>query len=590
MPISRRFKLLFACLFVSSFLLVPATASRAATPHKGAPPNTIPKKGVIKFSDWQFPDTLNLYQAGLGVDAYVMNFALESLLAYNNKAKLFADLLTNVPSIKNHEILNKGRTVVLTLRKGVYWSNGKEITNQDIKFGWMMYMDPATGPACLGSCDHITSITLKGKYQATLHLRDNYAPILATGLPPVYPHNWPALGLTAHDAAVKISQDSTFNYEDSSYVTNGPYQVTQFVKNDRIVLTPMKYYHVHPGGYAKQVIFAWYADKNSLEAAAANGDTDVTTDYTQADLPALKGHSKTYNLWPTPSFVAEHLEFNSYDATYNGSPNPVHNLKVRQALALGVDKIGLMESALQLSAKDAKAAVAYTPFTVTPTFKQQFGDAALKGDWDPIAKKYLPYGTKAVADAKKLLTQAGYANGFHLDFLTTAGNPTRDAEFAVVQKNWSDLGVSMTEHTTPPSSFAADWQSGGPRNHGQFQVELWAIGNAPDPDNLKFYFESQFIDRAQTTHSAINANYSGIDNPKIDKAMSAAATSFDNKVRTKNYKTVQELLNQNAYWIDLYYRENIVTSDKHITGDTPYPGGGYFGNTWNPWSWKPLGS
>jgi peptide/nickel transport system substrate-binding protein len=453
-----------------------------------------------------------------------------------------------------------------------------------------MYSDPATGPACLSSCDHIASITLKGTDTAILHLKGTYAPILAQGLPPVYPHNWPALGLTSHAAALKISQDTGFNYENSTYWTDGPYQVTSFVPNDRIVLTPMRYYHVHGGPFASKVVFAWYSSKPGEIAAAGSNATDVSTDYTLADIPDLDAHTNAYKLWVTPSFVAEHLEFNAFDKTFNGAPNPLHDVRVRQALALAVDKIGLMQSALGISASDAQSSVAYTPWTVTPAFKQEFGDGALKGDWDPIARKYLTYGPQAIADAKTLLKQAGYANGFKLDFLTTAGNPTRDAEYAVVAKNWSQLGVTPSERTMPASAFVADWQGNGPRNHGAFQVELWAIGNAPDPDALKYYFESQFIDRNQSTHSAINANYSGIDNPAIDTAMQAGANSFDKKVRTKEYAIVQQQLNQNAYWVMLYYRPNIVTSDDKIAGDTPYPGGGYFGNTWNPWQWRTIGS
>jgi peptide/nickel transport system substrate-binding protein len=591
LPFARSLRVTGVLALIALFLLgaPPAHAARSAA-KSGPPLNTIKKHGTILYSDWEFPDTLNIFQTGLGVTYETMNSVIEGLDTYDQHAKLVPDMLINIPTIKNHEILNGGKTIILKLRHGMYWSSGEEITNKDVLFGWKMYMDPATGPACVGSCDHIGSISLVGKYEAILHLKDNYAPILAVGLPPVWPHNWPALGLDPHSAAVKLASDTTFNFENSSYWTDGPYQIQTFVNNDRIVLTPMKYYHIHPGPYASKMIFVFYSDKNAEIAAAASGQTDVTTDYTYADLPSLSPGKSRYHLWVTPSFVAEHLEFNCLDPTYNGKPNSLHNLKVRQALALTVDKIGMIESALGLSAKQAKNVVSYTPWTVTPTLKQEFGDTAIKGDWDPLAKKYLPYGPKAIADAKKLLQQAGYGSGFHLDFLTTAGNPTRVAEYGVVARNWAQLGVQTTLNTVPASAFAADWDHNGPRNHGNFQVELWAFGNAPDPDNLKVLFESKFIDRTQTTHSAINDNYSGIDNPLIDEGMAKGATSFNPKVRAKWYKIVQEQLNKGAYWVMLYYRANVVTSDHRIAGDTPYPGTGYFGNEWNPWSWKVVGS
>jgi len=574
-----------ALSFFAGAALSSSLASRAASPQSGKI-NTEQKNGTIIFSDWEFPDTLNLFQTGLGVTSYVMNAVYEGLDLTDNHARLQPDLLSSLPSIQNHEILDGGRTIILRLRHGIYWSSGVEITNQDILFGWKMYSDPITGPACLDSCDHIASIRLVGKYEAILKLKDIYAPILLAGLPPVYPHSWSRLGLTPHDAAVKLSQDTTFNYQDSSYWTDGPYQVSNFVKDDRIELTPMKYYHVHRGPFLKKMIFAYYSSKDGLIAAAGNGNTDVTSDYTYDDLPALRQHAKRYKIWVTPSFVAEHLEFNVYDSTFNGQPNPVHNVKVRQALTLAVDKTGLCQSALALTRKQCNAIVGYTPLTVTPTFKQQFGDTALKGTWDPVARKYLPFSARTLADARKLLIQAGYAHGFTLDFLTTLGNPTRAAEFGVLAKNWEPLGVTLIFDAKPPSTFGGDWNHGGPRNHGAFQVNLWTFGSSPDPDVFRNYFVSKFIDRATNKHSAVNSNYAGIDDPVIDNAMQKGASSFDQKVRARWYKVVQEQLNKEAYWVILYYRANVVTSDKHVVGDTPYPTSGVFGNTWNPWAWS----
>jgi ABC-type transport system substrate-binding protein len=551
--------------------------------------NTFKKSGTVRYSDWEFPDTLNTFQTGLGVTQLTLNMVLAQPLIIDNKAKLAPDLLENVPSAKNGELLNKGKTIILKLKPGQYWSSGVEITNKDLLFGWQMYMDPVTGPACLGSCDHIASIKLVGKYEAILKLKDSYAPILSVGLPPVFPHNWPALGLNPHDAATKLSQDAKFNYEDNTYWTDGPYQVAEFVANDRITLKPMKYYHVHPGPHVATFIFEFYASKDGEIAAAGSGQTDVSTDYTYADVPSLKQHTDQYKLYVTPSFVAEHLEYNCLDTTYNGKPNPLHDIRVRQALNLAIDKISLIRSALGLDTKTANSIVAYTPLTVTPTLVQEFGDKALKGNWDPIAKKFLPYSARTVRDAKTLLEQAGYPGGFSLDFLTTAGNPTRAAEYGVIAKNWNDIGVQATLLTSPASQFASDWDHNGPRNHGAFQVSLWAFGNAPDPDNLHTYFESAFIDRNQSKHSAINVNYSGIQDPIIDHALQKGATSFDPKVRAKWYTIFQEELNKGAYWTVLYYRANIATVDGHVTGATGYPGGGYFGNTWNPWAWSTKG-
>jgi ABC-type transport system substrate-binding protein len=215
-----------------------------------------------------------------------------------------------------------------------------------------------------------------------------------------------------------------------------------------------------------------------------------------------------------------------------------------------------------------------------------FGDKALKGSWDPIARQYLPYSARTVRDARTLLSRAGYPNGFDIQVLTTQGNPVRQNEFSVIQNNWAALGVHATVTTVPGSLILADWDRNGPLIRGNYMVSLWAFGQSPDPDGLHNYFQSQFIDRLQSKHSAINANYAGIRNKLIDQGMRKGATTFDRKQRARWYRIVQEQLNQGAYWVPLYYRANIVTSDRHVKGDTPYPAPSYFGNTWNSSAWK----
>lgn len=558
------------------------TPARAAGGTKPAL-NTYPKHGTIIYSDWQFPDTLNPIQTSIGVSGETINTLLASLAVLDQHGRLVPDLLTTVPSVKNRGILNNGRTIVLHLKHHQYWSSGREITNRDIKFGWQTYMDPATGPYCLGTCDHIKSIQLVGRYQAVLHLRDNYAPILTLGLPPVWPHNWSKLGLTPHAAATTLGKDSTFNFENSSFWTDGPFQVQNYTLNDRIVLKPMKYYHVHPGPYVSTLIFEFFSDKAGLIAAAQSGETDVTTDYTLADIPLLKSHAKRYKIMTTPQFLIENLQINQFSKTYNGRPNPLVDTRVRQAMALALDKVGIVRNALGVDVKTARAAVAYTPFLVTPTYVQKYADRTIKGAWDPLRHKFVPFGAQALQDAKTLMTQAGYSNGFPLDFVTTAGNAVRAAEYTVISADWARIGITTSLRTLPANDLFADWNSGGPIAHEEFQIGMWSIGTSPDPDSLHIMIASQYLDALKPTHSTINQDWSGIQDKIIDRDMNRAAITFDSKTRARLYKEVQQRLAKNADWIQVYYRPAIVTASVRVSNVTSPP---FFGaDTWNTYSW-----
>jgi peptide/nickel transport system substrate-binding protein len=544
-------------------------------------------KGTIKFSDWEFPDTLNPYQTTEAVSAEVTNGMFDGLVLFDQNGHLKADMLAKLPSIKNGGVKAGGKQIVLTLKQGMKWSNGKEITSADIKFGWDVGMNKATGPSCSGSCDVISKITTQGKYQATLFLKHLYAPVLSYGLPPIWPHVWPGAWASgdSNAAANKLAQDQTYTFEGSGYPTSGPYTPTSFVKDDRIVLTPMKYYNIQScGGYVKQLIFAFFANKPAMIAAAANHDTDMTQDYTVADLAALQANKGAYKLYDGPGFIFEHVEYN-LDPTYNGSPNPLANVKVRQALNLAIDKVGMIQSATGVSRAVAQNTVAWTPLVNTKQLVQPFADKAIKGQWDPILKKYVVPGTaKSVADAKKLLSQTPYASGFTIDFDTTSANPTRQNQLNVIANNWAKIGVKVNPTYVPATTFFAGWADQGTMDHGMYQAGMFAFLGEPDPDQLHYNLVSKYVDRDAATKASVNENYSGIKNPQIDKDFKTEAQSLNKAVRQKAFNDIQTILAQQGYWDPLYFRPSIATADSHIKGFANNPT--QLGPTWNLYAWK----
>jgi peptide/nickel transport system substrate-binding protein len=566
-----------------------AHAQKAAAPARCKVRNK--STGTVKFSDWQFPDTLNAYQTQASVSQEVISTIHDDLTTYNGKGGIVPILLTNLPSLKNHAVTNGGRTITATLRPGLRWSNGQPLTAADVKFGWQVASDPKSGPYCAGTCDHIARIDVKGKYGLVFHLKNVYAPFIPVGLPQVWPSSWPG-GWAKGDvsaAVTKLFTDSSFNMEGAAFPTDGPYHVTQFVKDDRIVLKPMKYYtSLTCGARVGTLIFAFYSDKNAAIAAAAQKNTDVTTDYTWADLTNLQSHAGAYKVHAIPAFEFEHLTFNM-DPTYNGQKNPLHDVRVRLALSLALSKIALIRSALGLGAAKANEIVSWSPFIITPTFKQPFADTKLKGQWDPISKKFRTDtgSAGAIADAKKLLSQAGYSGGFSLDGFTTSGNPVRAAQFAVIQSYWKKINVNFVPNFVPASKLFGGWTSDGTLQHGTFQVAMYADVGSPDPDSLKVVFQSKYIDREKSAHSSTNQNEPGLKDKIVDQGFDKGAASFDPAVRLKYYTQVQVELNKVAPHDDLYYRPEIATEDGHITNFVTNPTNQ--GNQWNTFAWVAKG-
>lgn len=572
-----------ALLLALSFLSIGQTAhahSLATSQHKHY-------SGTIEYSDWEFPNGLNEFTAGgnstLLADELIGPFgANQNFLYYDAHNHLHAGwFIKQVPTVKNHLITNGGKTIRFNIKPGMRWSNGQEITAQDYIFGWKVEMNPSTS-ACLGTCDSIAKITAIGKYSFVYHMKHVYSvlPNLAIW---ALPHTWSRLGKgNVAKAAKIIGTDATFNYTDRSYVTAGPYQVQSYSTNDSIVFTPMKYWHGPGGPYVKQVIFEFFASKAGMVAAAASHQTDISQDYTLADLSALLPHKSAYKIQNTPSFTVEQLAFNVYNKTFGGHPNPLRNVDIRRALALSIDKIGMIRSALGVSREVAQNDVLYGPLVVTKALVQPFGDKALTGSWDPLAKKFVPYSARSVADARKLLALGGYKNGFSLQFYTTSGNAAREGQFAVIQRNWHAIGVNATLTTVPASALFTSWDKNGVLSRGTFQVGMFAYEGAPDPDGLKVYIGGKFV--PEIYHSAIDSNDSGFQDPIIDHALTVQAGTFNKKTRTAAWKTIQVEMNKMAYWVPLFARPAIATVDSHaenVAQTSVLPG-----ITWNVNEWR----
>jgi peptide/nickel transport system substrate-binding protein len=343
-----------------------------------------------------------------------------------------------------------------------------------------------------------------------------------------------------------------------------------------------------PGApFADKLIFDFYSTKTGMLAAAKKGEIDVTTDYTLADLKQLEQGNGRYAVHKIPGFTIEHLEFN-LDKTINGKPNPLHDVRVRQALALAVDKVEMMRVAFGISEAEARQVVAYSPLIVTPGFVQPFGDRSITGQWDPIAKKYVAPGPQAIAHARQLLAQAGYATGFDLRFATTSGNTVRAAQATAILKMWSEIGVRGALDTIPASHFFGQWGTNGPLARGDFQVAMFAFLGGSDPDGLKTNMVSTYIDRQARNHSSVNGNYAGIQDPAIDEAFRTGAGSFDPKVRQAAYSRMQEVMNQKAYWVPLFSRPSIDTASTRLEGFASNPT--LLGPTWNVFAWRVAGT
>lgn len=588
---------------VGTYAAMPAHAgssARRSLPHCAHRNHA---SGTITIADNGYSLSLNPFAPAGMIEQLPMLF--DDLFGYNDKAQLYPMMAATIPTVQNGGIRDGGRTVVIHLKHGLRWSDGREITSADVKFGWRMSLDPATGPACVDVCALIRSIQTSDRYTVTLHLSRvthsliSPSVLYGTGnMPMIWPPRWPGFwNGNPHLAVVQVTSPA-FTFVGPRFPTDGPYQAVR-LHGRRTVLQPMRYYaDMTCGGYVRQLVLTGYNSGTTPSsagqiAAAVAGEVDVGLSYFTSDIPVLLRHTRSFSLHVKPTFSFEHLALN-VDPQYAGRRNPIADRRVRLALALALDKRAVLQGALSLDRKHADDLTAWTPWLNTPTLKQQFADPAIRGQWDPLANHgkgaYVSQTGRgqALRDARRLLSQTRWKHGFTLDFYTTI-RLERVRVMAAVASQWRKLGVTTDQHAIGSVQLLYDWNRGGILDHGAFQVALFGQAAAANPDDLANLLESRYVDRQQRVHNeGRNANVSGIHNRVIDRAFEQAASTFQPAVRKRDFYVIQREVNRQAYWIPLYFPPTISTSGRRILGFRPAPFNS--GETWNAYNWRVRGS
>ncbi|MBB5841385.1 ABC transporter substrate-binding protein [Kribbella italica] len=303
-----------------------------------------------------------------------------------------------VPGVASEWKLSDDRlTYTFTLRDNAKWSNGDPVVASDFERSYKRLFTPAAssaGGTTLGANSYQTTTAIKGGEQFLSGVLTDWAQVgvKATGdrelvLTLANPNPDFLLALT-HPALLPLPMNLVESkpkdwQNPPNFVSNGPFTVTEWVANSRLVLVPNENY--------------WDRDKvklsriqvNLVEPSAAatatvsyeNGETDLTQ-VTGADvLRFQKDANLSKELQQTENYSILYL------AKLRSQHKALDDVRVRKALSLALDRKTL-----------AGVSPGQEPGVSLVTSRTAGWD-------DSIAIK------ENVAEAKALLAAAGYPNG-----------------------------------------------------------------------------------------------------------------------------------------------------------------------------------
>jgi len=294
----------------------------------------------------------------------------------NDRGRLEPDLVTEEPTLRNGGISNDGLTIRYHLRRGVQWQDGQPFTARDAIFTWHAIMNPENNILSRVGYDRIASMSAPDPYTLVVHLTRPFSPAIASffamsGVPMcVLPEH--LLG------GMRNINQATYNRKP---VGTGPFIVDSYDPQSGFVLTANPHYwRGQPKLKEVRVIFA--ADENTRAVMMRTGEADLYYDPANRMVPALKTIPDTRVL-RTPFNEFWYLGFNLMHP-------PLDDVRVRHAIAMGVDKNYVVNEVLHGAAIPAQSD--------QPSFSWAYDPSVRAPSYDPAA-------------AARLLDSSGWRRG-----------------------------------------------------------------------------------------------------------------------------------------------------------------------------------
>ena len=408
------------------------------------------------------------------------------------------------------ETSEDGLTWTFTMRDGLKWSDGTDLNAKDFEYSFKRMVDPNTAApyaeTCLGMIDGFEEAagfpdadgnpTVDPNPEA-LNVKaseDGKTLTIVLSYPCSYFDKMAAFATMSpvQQATVEANGDSWCTSPDT-FVSNGPYMITDWTPSERIVLTKNPNY---VGGWDSSKIVSdtitllLLEDSSASYAAYNSGEAVLVKDVPTDEIPSLTKAEDGGD------FYVDTI-LGTYYVSLNLQRDAFKDAKVRKALSLAIDRDYVANTIMQgtYSAADS---------IVGPGIVDESGYFHDNGNAPYISADY----EANLAEAKKLLEEAGYPNG---EGYPTIEYSTNDVGYHVplaeyLQQAWGDLGITLTINKMEWSSFTPA------RRAGEYDVARngWVM-DYNDPSNMLDLFCSG------------NGNNDGkYSNPDFDAAIDAS--------------------------------------------------------------------
>ncbi len=461
-----------------------AGAASAATKRVGATPK---KGGKITFALEQDPVHIAPFGAILTSNHWGKEPMYESLIEWDAK-------LNQRPALAESWKVVDPRTIDFTLKRGVRFHNGKEVTAADVKYsveGWLN--PPLPGSATtVNQVPSIESAEVRSKYVVRIKLKKPDARLFGF------------LAWTRYSAIVPEGMYQQVNAGREGIGT-GPFRLTSFTPGQGTEYQAYANYRKKGLPYLSQLSLPTMPDEQARIAALRAGAIDGAT--LSADgAKTFQGNS---NFTVLRGLTAAFRELQMTQKA--GEDKPWHDVRVRQAVNFAINRQQIIDRVYNgFGEYSGHVPPGYGPWPLTRA---------------ELRNNYLKFN---LAKARTLMRQAGFGNGFQVT-MSTFSTPLDFGQVAAVIKSQLDqIGIDVNIKAEEPGTFAAN------NGAGRFDWDLTARGMRGDVDG----YTSEF----NPANAIYKVWYPEYKNVKMWRLVGNGFITLDDKKRLAMYKELEKIL------------------------------------------------
>jgi peptide/nickel transport system substrate-binding protein len=400
-------------------------------------------------------------------------------------------------------------TLEFELRDDVAWHDGEPLTPEDVVYTVNYVADPSKKVNVQSNVNWMKSAEQTGPHGVRLHLKAPFAPALnyVAGLVPIMPKDF--YGEAGQAGA------------GGRLVGTGPYRIANFVPGSSIDLQRSENYFADSPkgrGLIEKINFRTIPDQATQIAELLSGGLDWVWNVPKDQAERLKSFSKT--VIPSESMRISYLAFNTRNMDI---ANPTQDRRVREAIACAIDREALIQNIIGEGSSVVRAACFRTQFGCTQDVAQF--------SYDP-------------EKAKRLLSEAGYADGLTIEFVAHRSREWTEAIASYLNAVGIRTNITFQEYSAAHSRvvdnraihiFQGDW--------GAYSINDVSV-------TLNNFFTLSPDDMAQ--------------DKEVAEWVTQASQTVDVQVREELYTKALNRIADEVYWLPLWVHPTVYACAEEL--------------------------